>query len=36
MTSGAPDLRRSVHRGRLELPWHSSWLTGVLLGSPVF
>jgi hypothetical protein len=29
-------LRRSVRRGRLGLPWRSSWLPGVLLGSQIF
>jgi hypothetical protein len=36
VTSGAPDLRRLVCRGRLRLPWHSSRLPGVLLGSRAF
>jgi hypothetical protein len=36
MTSGAQDLRRPVRKGQLELPWHSSWIPGVLLDSRVF
>jgi hypothetical protein len=33
MANGAEHLRRSVRRGRLELPWHSSRLPGVLVRS---
>jgi hypothetical protein len=36
MASGVLDLRRSVHRDRLWLPWRSSWLPGVLLGFRMF
>jgi hypothetical protein len=36
MASGAPNLRRSVRRGQLGLPWRRPWLSGVPLGSLAF
>jgi hypothetical protein len=36
MVSGAPDSEGLVHSGWTGLPWHTSWLPGVLLGSRAF